>query len=244
MIKRRFSEEEIKDLYQQLSEEMTVFDCGRKCAPHNIGGKPFCCDIQYAVPTVFNEEWEYLKKNTDLWFPWEWDHGSEDPEQSRKEYEELKAETPDQMVLLECLGPDRCQRDYRSFTCRQFPFFPYLNSKGELLGISYYEEYEDYCWVISNLEHVQPEYVFSFVQTFDTIFGRILDEKNNYEYHSFMMRESYKKKRRAIPLLHRNGYSYKITPGNERMRRVPANRFSKFGVYKIAAELPFPDELI
>ncbi len=243
MTEARFSDEEIKKLYQGLSTEMTLIDCGRKCAPYNVGGKPFCCDILHAIPTVFNEEWAYLQKNTDLWFPWEWDRGRDDRDEARREYEELKAETPDKMVLLECLGPDKCEREFRSFTCRQFPFFPYLNSKGKLLGISYYEEYEESCWVISNLEQVLPEYVFSFVRTFDTIFERIPDEKNNYEYHSLMMRKSYKKRRRAMPLLHRNGLSYKISPGNERMRKVPASRFSKIGVYKIAAKMPFPDEM-
>ena len=244
MQEKRFTDEEIKKLYDELSEEMTKIDCGRRCAPHNIGGKPFCCDIQIAIPTIFNEEWEYLKNNTNLWFPWKWDRDREDVEEARKEYEDLLSETPDEMILLECLGPDRCQREYRSFTCRQFPFFPYLDSKGELLGLSYYEEYEEYCWVISNLDQVRSEYTFSFLRTFDTIFERISDEKNNYQYHSMRMRESYKKKKKAIPLLHRNGFSYKITPSNERMRRINEDKFPKFGVYKITADMPFPDELI
>ena len=243
MTGKRFTADEIRKMYDDLSAEMTLIDCGRRCAPHNVGGKPFCCDIEIAVPTIFDEEWEFLKANTDLWFPWKWDRKRDDLEEARQEYEELLQETPDRMNLLECLGPEKCQREYRSFTCRQFPFFPYLNSDGEMLGLAYYEEYEEYCWVISNLDQVRPEYIFSFLKTFDTIFERVPDEKNNYQYHSMRMRDIYKKKRRAIPLLHRNGFSYKITPGNERMRRVPSNGFSKFGVYKITAEMPFPDEL-
>ena len=244
MSKQRFSKEEIAKLYHGMSIEMTDIDCGSRCSPHNEGGKPFCCDIKYAVPTLYNEEWNYIQGKTDLWLPWKWDRDREDVKEAREEYEDLKAETPDNMVLLECLGPEKCQREYRSFTCRQFPFFPYINSKGDILGISYYEEYEDYCWMISNLDQVREEYVQAFLRTFDIIFQRIPDEKRNYEYHSRRMREIYQNKRRAIPLLHRNGFAYKITPGNEHMRRIPANRFSKFWVYKIAAEMPFPDELI
>ena len=35
------------------------------------------------------------------------------------------------------------------------------------------------------------------------------------------MRDEFNKQRRAIPLLHRNGFAYKISTHNERMRRVP-----------------------
>jgi hypothetical protein len=58
------------------------------------------------------------------------------------------------------------------------------------------------------------------------------------------MRLEFGKSNRAIPLLHRNGYSYKITPHNERMRRVDVRSFSKHGPYKIAAVMPFPDEIV
>jgi hypothetical protein len=57
------------------------------------------------------------------------------------------------------------------------------------------------------------------------------------------MLKFFKKKRRAIPLLHRNGLAYKITPHNERLRRVDIATFPKFGPYAIADLLPFPDEI-
>ena len=34
-------------------------------------GIPYCCDIQPAVPTVYQVEWEYLEVNTDIWHQWE-----------------------------------------------------------------------------------------------------------------------------------------------------------------------------
>jgi hypothetical protein len=56
------------------------------------------------------------------------------------------------------------------------------------------------------------------------------------------MRHFFGRHRRAIPLLHRNGWIYKITPRNGRMRRVDTAELPVFGPYKIAASMPFPDE--
>ena len=238
-----FLPEEIKALYAQFNAPIAALDCGKKCAPYNVGGIPFCCDICHAVPTAYNSEWAYLQPNTNLWDEWRAEKCTEDEVERQQEYEELRAETPDNMVLLECLGPAKCQRDYRTLTCRQFPFFPYIDSQGKFLGLSYYWEYEDSCWVISNLQVVTAEYVQQFTATFDKIFARMPDEMENYHYHSERMRDEYNKIHRAIPLLHRNGHAYKISTHNERMRRVPISKMPKFGPYKIAAALPFPDEV-
>jgi hypothetical protein len=57
------------------------------------------------------------------------------------------------------------------------------------------------------------------------------------------MRDEFSKKRRAIPLLHRNGGTYKISPGSERLRKVAVDQLPKHGPYKLAASMPFPDEI-
>ena len=57
------------------------------------------------------------------------------------------------------------------------------------------------------------------------------------------MRRVFGRQKRAIPLLHRNGKVYKVTPRNGRMRRVDVSRLPKFGPYRVAAEMPFADEV-
>ena len=42
-----------------------------------------------------------------------------------------------------------------------------------MLGLSYYWEYEDKCWVISNLHLVTEEYKQQFLTAFEIIFERI-----------------------------------------------------------------------
>jgi hypothetical protein len=95
---------------------------------------------------------------------------------------------------------------------------------------------------MSNLQVVTEEYIQQFLAAFEFLFERMPQEFENYKVHSEVMRDEFKDKRRAIPLLHRNGHTYKISTHNERMRRVPLDAFSKFGPYKWTAQLPFPDE--
>lgn len=234
--------EEIRDFYARFNAPVAELDCGMRCAPHNEGGKPFCCDICHAVPTGYVSEWVFLQENTDLWHEWKAEQCTDTPEEAAAEVARLSVEIPDSMVLMECLGPDQCQRDYRALTCRQFPFFPYIDSQGEILGLSYYWEYEEVCWVMSNLQVVTEEYIRQFLEAFEFLFERMPEEFENYKVHSEVMRDEFNEKRRAIPLLHRNGYAYKISTHNERMRRVPVDSFSKHGPYKWTALLPFPDE--
>jgi len=234
-VSSQFSADDYINIYEGFSAPIHSLDCGNKCAPYNDFGIPFCCDTSHAVPTAYKNEWQYLKANTDLWHLWK--------SESVDDQNNLEKKTPDNQVLIECLGSQHCQRDFRSITCRAFPFFPYLTSTGELIGLSYYWEYEERCWVISHLDQVTEEYRTQFIKTYDTIFAGNDQELENFRYHAQMMRKKFTEKRRAIPLLHRNGQAYKISPGNERLRRVDITSFSKFGPYAIADWLPFPDEV-
>lgn len=226
---------DIQTLYEQFQAPITTLNCGDQCAPYNERGNPFCCDTRHAVPTVYDGEWTYLQEHTDLWHLWE----AEDPQETAQ----LQKETPDGMVLVACQGAALCQRGFRSLTCRAFPFYPYLNRQGDFLGLSYYWTYEDRCWVISNLQQVSLEYRRQFIAAYDRIFEQVPGERENFRHHSIVMRRIFGRKHRTIPLLHRNGSSYKVSPRNGRMRRVDPGNLPKFGPYKIAEELPFPDEL-
>lgn len=221
-------------LYARFNAPIAALDCGRKCAPYNEYGVPFCCDSTHAVPTAYHAEWDYLRLNTDLWHLWEGD----DP----IETETLRAETPDGQCLIECLGHAYCQRDFRSITCRAFPFFPYLTLEGDFIGLSYYWRYEDRCWLISHLDVVTPEYVRQFVEAYDWILDNLPGERENFRYHSIVIRRIFGRRHRAIPVLHRDGAVYQVRPGDGSLTPVDPHALPKFGVYALAAEMPFPDE--
>lgn len=221
------------DLYSQFSSPITALDCGEKCAPYNQGGVPFCCDTRHSVPTAYQAEWEFLQRNTNLWHLWK----STNP----TEQDRLEDQLPPGQVLIECLGHHYCQRDFRSIACRAFPFFPYFTSAGAFIGLSYYWEYEDRCWVISNLGAVTGSYRQEFILTFEHIFKLYPEEINSFIHQSKRMRSHFHHQQRAIVLLHRNGKNYKISPTSERLRRVSELRLPKHGNYLVSAVLPFPD---
>lgn len=222
------------NLYISFDVPITMIDCGAKCAPYNEYGVPFCCDTDHAIPTAYLAEWNYLQSNTDLWHQWE----DADPDETNR----LRAEAPEGQILIECLGHKLCQRNFRSMTCRAFPFFPYLTKENKLLGLSYYWEYEDRCWVINHLNAVTIAYVQAFVSAYESLFENIPEEFGNFRYHSIMMRRIFGRKNRKIPLLHRDGSTCMITPKDGIIERIDQADLPKFGPYKVAALMPFPDE--
>jgi hypothetical protein len=221
--------EDILSLYDGFNSPIAEFDCGRKCAPHNPSGKPFCCDICHAVPAAYKSEWTYLEPSTDLWYRW---RGDECEDSTAKEVACLKADTPKNMVLLACLGPSQCQRDFRALSCRQFPFFPYVTSDYHFIGLAYEWEFESKCWVISNLPSVTKKYRDEFIRTYDQLFAIFQSEFDQYAYHSERMREHFIRQKRRFPVLHRNGTNYWVSPGSERLRSADVKSLPRFGVYK------------
>jgi hypothetical protein len=220
---------DIRSLYDGFHSPIAELDCGRKCAPHNPSGKPFCCDICQAVPAAYKSEWSYLEHSTDLWHAW---RGTECGEDNGKDVSRLKEDTPKSMVLLACLGPSQCQRDFRALSCRQFPFFPYVTSEYRFIGLAYEWQFESVCWAISNLANVTPRYREEFFCTYDKLFALFQEEFEGYAYHAERMRAEFIQRKRRFPLLHRNGGYYLVSARSERLERVEPERLPRFGVYR------------
>jgi hypothetical protein len=215
-------------LYDAFDVLMTDCDCGKKCAGHNSKGIPFCCDICQAVPAVYHSEWDYLRNNTDLWHVWRGDECVQEPVDPAA----IAAETPEHMLLMACKGPQLCQRSFRSVSCRQFPFFPYITSRDRFLGLAYHWDFEPTCWVISNLESVSLAYRQAFVQTYEQLFDLSEEDFDSYAITSEDMRVHFDEQKRRIPILHRNGGYYLLSPGSERLQRVEPRQFKRHGPYQ------------
>jgi hypothetical protein len=218
---------DIPSIYKGFNVPITTEDCGRKCAPFNPTGKPFCCDICQAVPVAYQQEWDFLSSHTDLWHEW---RGDECAGQLAN-LNEVRGETPEYQTLLACLGPQACQREYRAISCRQFPFFPYVTSNYRFIGLAYYWEYEPMCWVISNLDRVTDSYRREFIATYDELFNLWPDEFEGYAALSEEMRDFFTKKERQIPVLHRNGSLVSVNPVTERRQKLLSEKLPHFGPY-------------
>lgn len=218
----------LREFYARFDAPVTTFDCGAKCAPHNPSGKPFCCDICHAVPVAYHQEWQFLQKNTDLWHVWRGDECTQEPQDPQ----DMLADTPEHLLLLACQGPAFCQREFRASSCRQFPFLPYITADDRFIGLAYEWDFEPVCWVISHLETVNPVYRNEFIATYDDLFSRWPDEYESYVASSEEMREAFTARRRRIPILHRNGNNYLLSPGSERLQIARPEQFRKFGPYR------------
>ncbi|OQY37363.1 MAG: hypothetical protein B6243_00685 [Anaerolineaceae bacterium 4572_5.2] len=224
----------LAQLYANFNAPIAGLDCGKECAPYNEHGVPFCCHTNYVVPVAYHAEWEYLRANTEMWHLWEGENS--------EETESLQDQISEGQILLECQGADHCQREFRTIACRAFPFFPYLNSASEVLGLAYYDEYKENCWVMSNLDAVTQEYRAQFVETFEKIFSILPHERQRYYDYSRWTRDVFKESEQPLYLLHRDGNSYAVDPATEELRHLPIEDFPAFGVYAIAAQMPFPSE--
>lgn len=219
---------DIRRFYDHFDAPVAALDCGSMCAPHNPSGKPFCCDICRAVPAAYHSEWDYLQQHTDLWHAWRGDECDEEPVDPSI----LKEDTPEHMRLLACKGPAFCEREYRSSSCRQFPFFPYITADDRFIGLAYDWDFKPYCWVISNLGAVTDQYRREFIHTYDELFALWPHEYESYAYLSEDMRDHFIQAKRRIPILHRNGGCYLLSPRDERLRKVTPEQFPKFPPYR------------
>ena len=224
--------EDIRALYAGFDAPITDLDCGQMCAPHNPSGKPFCCDICYAVPAAYSSEWKTLKEATKLWHHYRGDECASPPG-PEPAHPVAENDMPPGMIPLACLGPDRCERENRLLSCRQFPFFPYVTSDYRFLGLAYDWEFESKCWVISNLGRVSDAYREEFVRTHDYLFALFQDEFDSYAVRSEEMREHFIEQRRRISLLHRDGSYRLISPGGERVREVAVSQLPQFAMYRV-----------
>jgi hypothetical protein len=222
------------DLYRIFSRPLSDVDCGEKCGPFNEYGVPVCCDINLIIPSAYKAEWQFLKEKTDLWQPW----SSSGPVDA-----DLENEVQDGQVLLKCLGYQHCQRRFRTLTCRAFPFFPYLDSQGNFVGLVYFQEYRDMCWIISNLSLVTPAFKADFKQAFELLFKQYPESKESYSQYSSYLREENAISGDKIILLDFEDKVFLLDPGSEISHQVSFEDLESFGPFSITKDLIFPDEI-
>jgi len=219
---------DFRKVYQFFDSPITTLDCGEKCAIYNPNGIPFCCDIFHAVPAVYHQEWNYLQKNSNFWHRWK----PNECAGKTTSAEIIRENLPENMILLACRGIP-CQREHRALSCRQFPFFPYISDDFRFIGMTYEWEFEQQCWLISNLSQVSATYRQEFINTFDEIFNQWPEEMESYAIKSEEMRTVFLERKLKLPILHRNGKCYLLNPGNERLSQVDPDHYRKFYPYLI-----------
>lgn len=212
-------------IFKKFTANVSRFDCGKYCAPLN-GGSALCCDTENAVPVAHKAEFTWLKSRSDLWRRYV-------PPKGDKSGKQIVAELPDNCTAIACKGVRHCERENRSLSCRAFPFFPYVTKEREFVGLAYYWNFEDQCWLISNLKVIEKPFIDEFVVAMERVFELDPEEFDMFRDHSAYMRRVFTRQKRAIPILGRDGKCYKIKPGSDG-KIVPAklSEFGPLGPYK------------
>jgi hypothetical protein len=223
------------ELYELFSSPLADIDCGEKCGAYNDYGVPVCCDIRLVIPAAYQQEWAYLQGATDLWHPWA---SNEDVKTG-----DLEKDLQDGQVLLECLGYQHCQRQYRSITCRAFPFYPYLTGAGEFSGLAYYRDFRRGCWIISNLGVVSQQYKREFQQAYQRLFEVFPQSREAYGDFSAAMREETARREEFLVLLDFSGGLCLVDPVTEAVTEGSYQDLEAYGPFLAARDLVFPDEL-
>jgi hypothetical protein len=202
-------------IYKRLQAPISrVYDCGKKCAPYN-DGQPVCCTTGHAIPIVEHSEYELLKSRTDMWQPFKAKTAAD-----RAEIADLKGSA---CRAVECKGAAHCERDNRSMACRSFPFFPYFNPDGELVGLATYWSFEGQCWVISNLTIVEKPFITEMIAAHELLFAKDDDWRRTYQDQSATMRRVYSRKGQRFPVIGRDGGYFWVLPKSGG-KMIPAKR--------------------
>jgi hypothetical protein len=199
--------EDYARVYARFTAPVSRFDCGRRCAPHNEG-MPVCCSADHAVPIVDKAEYALLKSRTDLWR----DYVPKDAA-GRKIVADMHASCE----AVECKGVQFCERDNRSMACRAFPFFPYFTREKKLVGLAYYWDFEDRCWMLFAVDE---------------------DERNGMIEHSASIRRVFTRRNQIIPLVGLEGGFFAVEPRTHVIRPARVDEFRRHGPY--AEEPPAP----
>ncbi len=189
-MKHRLTDKQVKRFQRLLSMPMIDFDCGKLCAPDN-DGIPCCCENEFVVPILFQEE-----------FKWHWHNGrfwNRAPK--TKEVKKYIEECEDYYVFSACPGPEKCIRKKRSFNCMTFPFEPHVGKDGSIQGLSYVNGKHLECSLLDRPKKIyNPEYIANSIKFWEELFESYPEERDMY------MEESRKRERRSK----RSGKKYKL----------------------------------
>ena len=181
-MKRKLTERQLRRFYRMLSVRMTDFDCGIRCAPQN-NGVPYCCDQERVVPLLFRDEYKWHRTQETFW--------QKMPIRTKEE-KKLVQDLCSYTVFALCPGVQACRRTQRALVCRLFPFEPFIDTEGNVLGLVYIGGENGDCSLMGKPQRIyNPTYIRNCIRVWQGLVDTFPEEKDMY------MHESKKRTRRA-----------------------------------------------
>jgi len=170
-MKKKLTDEKLKHLYRMLSVRMTDFDCGKWCAPRN-NGIPYCCDGKKVLPVLFKDEYRWHRQQGGFWHKLH---------VKTKADKRLVEESCSYNVFALCPGVRDCRRTLRSLTCRLFPFEPFLDSRGSVMGLVYQSSESGCCPLMGKPQHIYiRKYIRNAIRVWQELVDTFPEEKDLY----------------------------------------------------------------
>lgn len=164
---------------------MTDFDCGQECAQHNKD-VPFCCDQGSVIPVLFKDEYRWHRKQGSFW--------RKMPIRTRSD-ERLIRDSCSYNVFAVCPGVRNCRRTKRALVCRLFPFEPFLDDDGGVMGLVYQHGDSKGCSLMGKPQRIyNPAYIANAMRVWQELVDVFPEEKNLY------IRESKKRRHKAAQI--------------------------------------------
>jgi len=178
-MKRKLTERQLQRFYRMLSARMTDFDCGKHCAQQN-DGVPYCCDQERVVPLLFKDEYKWHRKQGSFW--------RKMPIQTKSD-ERLVRNSCSYNIFAMCPGFQNCRRTLRALICRMFPFEPFLDDKGCVLGLVYQSGENEGCSLVGKPQRIyNPKYIDNCIRVWQELVDIFPEEKDMYIRESRKLR--------------------------------------------------------
>ncbi|MCX6113527.1 MAG: hypothetical protein NTY22_09685 [Proteobacteria bacterium] len=142
------------------------------------------------IPVLYTSEYEYISARCKLWKKFIPDSKSDMHLMDDCGYDD---------IMAVCRGHKNCDRKYRSFVCRTFPFYPFISENGIFMGMTYNYDFEGKCNIVNNHSVINKEYIKRFIEAWNYMFS--IDEME-FEAHYNLCRDIEKKRKRERKPLH------------------------------------------
>jgi hypothetical protein len=179
-------------IYREFTACATDEDCGALCRSGSRGIAA-CCDARRLPLIVFTEELAWARSRTTCW------HRRRPRNPAEKHTFSRWAE---HIVPSCCVHPRRCDRPYRSATCRFFPLEPYLDAQGGFVGLTYIYGAARICPLVGRQMDLRQEFVDQSVAVWSQIFAAHPEERACYRKASRQLRYRFARQGRTIRLFH------------------------------------------
>ncbi len=154
-------------IFELLDEEVCDFDCGEICSGRNRESLPYCCDNETAMPVLYHEEYDYLRKCTEMW-------------KKHKPKKGEKLEELEYQIYAKCEGPAKCDRRYRGVVCRNFPTYPWFDDDGKVIALFFSRTLKGKCYLVDRPALIRKEFIGTNIEFWNYVLPKVKGEWDFY----------------------------------------------------------------